>query len=196
VNRTSRAIVAALVELVEGVPVWDGPPVLYRLYLAADGEVVLRPVAVSVELWSVPHTGMRHPEVLDMIADQMEEFGLADDQVFGMVFCHEAWTVPDAVIDDYHAARQAMQMAGDHRLYEHPQRVEIRLASCVDRRGLTFLVEHTRGGGTRHAVASPGRGELEVAGGVIEALDKMVEQLTGVPAQQRRSATVPDRDAN
>jgi hypothetical protein len=195
VNRVSRAVVAALRDTVHGVPVWDAAPVLYRLYLHGEAEAEVRPVAVSPELWSTPHTGMRTPEVLDMIAGQMAAFGLVDGQVFGMAFCHEGWTVPDEVIDDYHAGRQALEMSGDHRLYQHPQRVEVRIMTAVDRRGMSYMVEHTRGGGTRHVVASPGR-DPQLAGAVLEALDRMVEQLTGFPAQARRSSMVPSREAN
>lgn len=194
-NRTSRAVLAALEDTVLGVPVWDAAPVLYRVYLHDEAEAEVRPVLVSPELWSTSHTGMRAPDVLEMIAGQMAEFGLVDADVFGMAFCHEGWTVPDEVLVDYHAGRQALEMSGDHRLYQHPQRVEVRIMTAVDRRGISYMVEHTRGGPTRHVVCSPGR-DPELAGVVLEALDRMVEQLTGFPAQARRSSAVPSRGAN
>jgi hypothetical protein len=200
VSTLTKAVVAALVEAVHAVPVWDAAPVLYRIERQGP-KIRLAAVDITPEAWSVPHTGLRAPEVLEVIAETFEALGVrgladADRELFGMAFCHEGWTVPDELLEDYHQARQVEQMAGDHMLDRHPQRVEVRMMSAVDRRGLSYLVQHTRGGGTRHVVTSPGRAEAELAGAVFEALDRLVEQLTGVRAQPRRSSVVPDRSAN
>jgi hypothetical protein len=179
VNRLHRAVLAALTEAAEAPPRWDWPPQLLRVYVR--GDVLLAPVNVV----ALAGPDVRPPEVLDAIADGMAASGFRDPDLLGMAFVYEGWTVPDPV-----TARQAhvaAVMAGDHRLHEHPDRIEIRMAMAVDRHGATYHVEHQRAGSTRHLLAIPGRTpELEFTGSILLALDRMVEQLCGVTLPQRR----------
>jgi hypothetical protein len=158
----------------------------------------------------------RPPEVLDLIADLMvgRRFrpDLGDDEpgeLYGMAFRSEGWgtdTRPGTM-----AHHHALRMAGDHQLHRHPARVEVRMMYAVDREQITYTATVTRGrdAPAERLIAYPDghgegfgpdterllkghEGDAHPTGAVLEALDKMVEHLLGVPALARPGSTVGD----
>ena len=210
-SRVHYAISRKLAAEVEGRKQWDEPPALYRLHVR-NGQPNVIPVAVPLSLWGVD----RPPAVLDLIAELMGDrrfrFNTEDEQagpLYGMAFRHEGWLV-EGPWDNSAAARSTQVMAGDHKLYLHPGRVEVRMLYAVDRAQITYsatvrrtspptaaerLIAYPDGRGEgwgeliEQALAGSG-GTVQPAGSVVEALDAMVEHLLGVPALKRPSSHV------
>jgi hypothetical protein len=64
--------------------------------------------------------------------------------------------------------------------------VEVRQVVAVDVSGVTYQAMHARGSGeaVERVVAFPG-GELEPGGVIVEALDRLMTTLAGMPARTR-----------
>ena len=210
-SRQHYAISRKLAAEVEGRPGWDEPPALYRLHVH-HGRPSLVPVAVPLSLWELD----RPPAVLELLAGLMEgkrfRFDIEHEgELYGMAFRHEGWMV-EGPWDNSAQARSTQVMAGDHKLFLHPARVEIRMMYAVDREQITYSATMRRTSPPTPAerlIAYPdGRGEgwgpmveealggtdgnVRPAGSVVEALDRMVEHLLDVPALKRPSSVVAD----
>jgi hypothetical protein len=202
------AIVELLVREVERRQAWDEPPQLYRLHLNA-GVPSLVPFMVPLAIWDMD----RPPEVLAYLAHLFDlNRALMPDtpDLHGMAFRHEGWEVLHEGLDLAHSeadrakVREAHELALDHRLVTHPQRVEVRMMYAVDRAGITYQAIVRRGqpraetlvafpGGRAVLDGQPVSDEMEPTGAVLDALDQMVATLTGIPARSRLGeADLPD----
>jgi hypothetical protein len=193
-SKVHDAIGDLLAAEIESRRAWDEPPQLYDLYL--DGtRPYLSAVPLPEYIWDEDATGRRTADTLRMIAEGYRQAARGrpypDDSktLHGAAFRHEGWMVAADKPDELSRRRLGRQ-ARAHRLHEHPARVEVRLISCVDRAGITYMSSLERGGvHARQLVTYPG-GDLstgeQLTGTVVGALDVMVAALTGFPAQRRR----------
>jgi hypothetical protein len=209
-GRVHYAVSRKLAAEVEGRREWDEHPQLYRLHVKT-GQPNLVPVTVPGFMWNAA----RPPDVLELVAELMEgrrfspvplgaEAELGD--LYGMAFRCEAWYV-ETPADKSPEARSVQVMAGDHRLHQHPARVEIRMIYGVDINRVTYANTVYRGEpqaerliaypdgrgegfGRRVEQQMGGDGEVQPTGAVIEALDRMVYHLTGVEPRKRASSYV------
>jgi hypothetical protein len=186
----TKAIQAAILEVAEERPRWDEPPALYRVHVR-DGETHLVDMGIEPQVWAASDvqsvlTGMS----LLMVAGNFKP--RPDDpagELVGMAFRNEAFWV-ETELNDAQATHRMNKMAGEHRLWQHPGRVEVRIVIAVDRHGITYQAMHKRSGETEQQMMLPGRGEVQAAGAVVEALDAMVFALTGAIPPKRPSAYV------
>jgi hypothetical protein len=120
-----------------------------------------------------------------MAANQLRS---PDADLHGMAFRHEGWEV---VTDDPHRnrfqARRVAELANEHKLSTHPQRVEIRLMYAVDRAGITYAIQQARGSAEPdRALIFPGSTDALSTGTVVDSLDLMVTTLTGIRLMPRQ----------
>jgi hypothetical protein len=199
-SQLNKAISHALADMVERSQVWDADPELLRVYVA--GRVVtMVPVQVPRLQWEA-FGGTAAG--LERIAEVMAMCGITDREptehgtLHAVAFLHEGWTVwPEPSMNDHHAWRRVQKMAADHRLYQHPDAVEVRACVAVDRDGWTYQAEHKRGHiGVVRRVMAPDDPETKAAGIVVEALDRMVTLLTGAALGPRPDARVQTGEMN
>lgn len=187
-GRMADRIEAALAAEVSDRSEWDEPPGLY--FLRVDGgECALRPQAVPVSCWAMGPPS----RVLEAIADGFGQFsGLlqpaAPEGLYGVAFRCEMWEVrtglPGAEDHD-----QAQAMAHERRLYQHPDRIEVRSIWAVDRYGISYDATLERETGEmRRLVTYPKPGVPGFSGIIPDALDKLVTVLLGVGLPARGSA--------
>jgi hypothetical protein len=206
------AIVARLAAELEARTAWDEPPALYRLGLRSK-QARLVDAEVPLDIWALA----RPPEVLDRLAGYMANQGWPLPgglppgwELHGMACRHEGWWV-DVEMADRPAAKYTAAMAAEHRLADHPARVEIRMMYAVDRAGITYsstlyrdqaeaetMIAYPTGRavvhGPRVEEAMGGSDHLSVqpTGAVVEALDRMVTILTGATLPPRASSYLED----
>jgi hypothetical protein len=128
---------------------WDGPPALY--ILSADE----RPTKVAVHnrLWEMA----RPPDVLAVMAHTAESGHpfpreYTPPRPSGIAFMSESWMVEmkapvemDEIADsDRRYAAMTMSLAGEHRLYEHRNRIEARTVYVLAE-GREAMYVHKRG---------------------------------------------------
>jgi hypothetical protein len=204
-------IVGELARELEARTAWDEPPALYFLALRGK-QARLIDVEVPLVFWK----SGRAPDVLEKLAVSLAVAGVAPNPppgwvVHGAAFRHEGWWV-DVDTKDRPATKHAAALAAEHRLVDHPQRVEIRMMYAVDRAGITYSSTGYRGEGaaetmisypTGRAVAhgphveealggTTGPLKVQPTGAVVEALDLIVSVLTGVKLPTRASAYLED----
>jgi hypothetical protein len=206
------AIAAALAAELDARTEWDEHPALYFLALRSK-QARLIDVDVPLLFWRAG----RAPDVLEKLAVSLAVAGVAPNPppgwvVHGAAFRHEGWWVDVDMKHDLPAAKHAAALAAEHRLVDHPQRVEIRQMYAVDRAGITYSSTQYRGEGaaetmisypTGRAVAhgphveealggTTGPMKVQPTGAVVEALDLIVSVLTGVELPARASAYLED----
>jgi hypothetical protein len=187
VTARTKAILGVLVAETERAG-WGAEPALYRLHVL-DGKPHL--VDMGLHVWEDASA----QEVLYMLAGLMAAGsfrarpGDPAGELVGMVFRNEAVWVEDDP-DDAHAIHTTSKLAGEGRLWQHPRRVDISVTLGVDRHGVTYQVVHKRGGEKEHRAITPGRGDTQAAGAIVEALDAMVATLCGVTMPPRPSPYV------
>jgi hypothetical protein len=165
---------------------WDEPPQLYRLHVSS-GVPRLVPVRIPLPMWEMA----RPPEVLAFIADGMADHGLRNHEadLHGMAFRHEGWLVEveEPATLGRAEVRRTHEMALDHTLNTHPDRIEVRMLYAVDRAGITYATEVRRGADhARCLVVYPSTDpEVVPTGSVLDALDSMVQTLTSVELAPR-----------
>jgi hypothetical protein len=205
-GKVHEAIADVLAAELEGRPGWAEDPVLYRLHLRDRRP---RLVAVDLGAW-MDGLAMDPAEALELAATLMERGGFhapADDQageLHGMAFRHEGWGLlptggsfngTEGFDLATAAGRLAMHDALEHRVYTRPDRIEVRIMVAVDRAGITYHAIQRRGDEqAERLIMFPGADpdEPHVTGLVVESLDRMVTQLTGVPAQRRPVVPTPE----
>ena len=164
---------------------WDEPPCLYFLYVEG-GTPRLSPLGLPTEVWETD----RPPQVIMGMAVAAGNLAAVLRQavppgLYGMAFRHEAWTV--AAIPGTAEAAGVERAARQHRLHEHPARIEVRGIWAVDRAGITYMAEQRRGEpAVRRDVSYPEPGQ-GYSGTIPEALDLLVTAFLGVtpPARPR-----------
>ena len=165
---------------------WNQLPVLYRLHVL-DGSPHLVNLGIARHVW----TSGDVQAVLTGIALLMEAgrfMPVPDDpagELVGMAVRTEGWWVESHPDRDPRGHERMNKMSGEGRLYQHPDRVEVRMVTAVDRHGVTYQVRHVRDGETEQLMMLPGREDLQLTGAVIEALDVMVHALTGAKPPPR-----------
>jgi hypothetical protein len=164
---------------------WDEPPALYLIIL--DGGVPhLDKFPLLDSAWELG----RPPEVLAALARAWEHSAdvirpEVPPGLHGAAFRTEAWRVALPVGDPETGA--VIRASEEHRLSEHPLRVEERDVFAVDRAGATFMVTWARGEAEplrKVAHRRPGSDE-GMLGAIPNALDRIVTALLGVPLPAR-----------
>jgi hypothetical protein len=205
-------IVARLAAELEARDEWDEPPALYRLGLRGK-QARLVDAEVPLDIWALA----RPPEVLDRLAGYMARGwplpgGLPPGwELHGMAVRHEGWWV-DIEMANLPAAKHAAALAAEHRLVDHPARVEMRMMYAVDRAAITYsstmyrdqgvaetLIAYPTGRAVGHGPrveealgGSTGALKVQPTGAVVEALDLMVSVLTGATLPGRASPYLED----
>lgn len=178
-------ILAALEAEARSREEWDETPGLYFLRVDGGG-CEPRPLPVPDRYWAAGPPG----SVLSALADGLGRFSgtlrsVTPEGLYGAAFRSEMWEVrtgpPGGEDHD-----QAAAMAGERRLWQHPDRVEVRAIWAVDRGGVTYDVTLERKtGDVRRQVVYPKPGAPGFSGLIPEALDKIVTTLLGVQMPSR-----------
>ena len=194
------AVMAALVEHIEGAPNWDAPPELFMVYVQGR-QVALSAVPLPPGVWDA----FGSPgEALESLADALGGHRGAllvppgkEGSLHAVAFVHEAFWV-DVDTSDPHEARRVQALADQRRLREHPAAQDIRFAVAVDREGMTYSARHVRGTiGTETDILMPGDTGAQASGITVEALDRLVEAFTGAKPPKRPSSwLVPPASMN
>jgi hypothetical protein len=187
VSARTKQIMALLTAEAEQRPRWDEYPVLYRLH-QRGGAHRLVDLGIAPETWEKAETQtvLTSLALLIMAGNYRPPPGDPEGELAGMAFRTEAWDV-ETEPGDHFGMHRMNKMSGEGRLWQHPGRVEVRMAIAVDRHGVTYQAKHRRGGDTEQLVMLPGRGELQASGAIVEALDVMVATLTGAGLPTRPS---------
>jgi hypothetical protein len=184
-------IMDALTERVAKASMWDADPVLFAVHV--DGrEVQLTAMPVPSRVWDSPGGAAAglwlFAEVIPSVRPGLPP-GVTGT-LEALAFLHEGYEVADVDLTDHHAWRRVQKMAGEGRLRFHPSAREVRAVTAVDRSGNVYNAKHVRKSGeTSTRISMPGTDE-EPCGTIVEALDELVEKLTGAPRQVRRDPTV------
>jgi hypothetical protein len=185
------AIMDALIERVVSAAQWDADPELLAVHV--DGlEVTLTRMPVPPSVWDGPGGPGAG---LEMFAEAIPPVrpGLppgVTGELHALAFVHEGWTVENVDLTDHHAWRRVQKMAGEGRLRFHPDAREIRAVAAVDVAGNVYHVKLVRGSGeTETRIAVPGD-DYEPSGIIVDALDELVEKMTGAPRQKRPDGSV------
>jgi hypothetical protein len=181
-DRIADLLAATLAERAE----WDEPPDLYLMFIH-DGMPVLRSFGIPGWVWDQA----RPPDVLARMARSWEADSrriqrVMVESIHGVAFRYEGWRV-ELPGQAARAEIEALERAsGEHRLHEHPARIEERDIVAVDRAGTTFMVSWARGEAEPHREVVVRRLATEgMSGAVPDALDRMVTALLGVPLPVR-----------
>jgi hypothetical protein len=187
VSARTKALLDVLVAETERAG-WDAEPALYRVH-QLDGKPHL--VDMGLHVWQAADTQTVLGTLAAMMAAGSYRARPGDPagELVGMAFRNEAVWVEDDP-DDAHAMHTTSKLAGEGRLWQHPRRVDISVMVGVDRHGVTYQVIHKRGGSDEAAAIIPGRGDMQAAGAIVEALDAMVATLCGVTMPPRLPAYV------
>jgi hypothetical protein len=144
-DATAAAFLAVLwgVEKVADAEGWDQLPSMFTItremvepQLLALTVNTMAPIPPGTDLYALLSEGKRH---VRRWFDE-DEIG----QVLGFALCHEAWQVKAAPGEE----DAAMALAAEHRLHEHPNRIETRMVLGADRSGATYSINHARDGDT------------------------------------------------
>lgn len=184
------AVSAALRAEIRGRARWEELPGLYTMYVEG-GRCHLRVLPVPDRLWfgGTPERVMLHlAGRLDMFAPALRR--AAQGGLYGMAFRSETWHVRNPEDDP---AAQAAAAAFPGPLAEHPDRIEARQIYAVDRAGVTYTNWTDRETGIEaDIIILPGQAG-NLAGDVLDALDRMVTATLGVttpPRQQPARRTI------
>lgn len=152
---------------------WDQPASLWSFSRSHVGEEFI--LEARMVLGGAAFQQGHPTDVLAAVADaaQTRRLPVGDDLV-AFVFATEAWTVVASVDDE----REMMEQAADRRIHTHPDRVEVRMLSAVDRAGFRYEHSYARGSGERtEGVYRAGEqgGGMVLEGDAYESLERLVE---------------------
>lgn len=192
-----------LAEALDARTAWDEPPALYSIHLPSlkvqhglyNPALVKWPV--DDQMWDANRAGMRTTDILEsfswFVHAHADLFRKVDEEgkarhIYGMGFRHEGWALPESHLKPGTAERSEAYLASSsHTIYKHPDRIETRSFVAVDRARVSYMARLARGE-TRaeRFVIYPGQPGVSAQGTIIEALDRLLEAVTGTPAPARR----------
>ncbi len=185
-SRIQRAIMGLLESEVARPREWDGPPGLFLI--AMEGATPhLAPLRVPPFVWDAD----RPPQVLEAIAEGVNAAArrgrapAPPQGLHGAAFFFEGWQLYNDPADPEAMAR-IHRLAGQHRLYTHPDRVEVRFICAVDRAGFSYQAALRRDTGELDSEVQRNR-TGQSAGTIPEALDLLVAAILGVDLPPRPS---------
>ena len=162
--------------------VWDASPelgILLRRQTSFGLLCVITPIEID-EVWHVAPVpdvlrafarALRHRAAPQVLADVAPGWEFAGVSLFT-----EGWMLSGDVTD-----RAEMESwTATHNIKDHPDRIEVKMLSAVDRAGMHYLVQHARGAARSETsfVATRGHGDSnELGGRVPEALDSILDAL-------------------
>jgi hypothetical protein len=193
-------VMEALAEYVGRPNGWDASPEVFTVYVQGR-HVTLSPIPIPPDIWSRYEKPSLALEALaEALSGQRGALIVPPGKsgsLHAVALVHEAFWV-DVDRSDPQEERRVQAFVDQGRLRDHPMAREIRFAVAVDRDGVTYQARHVRGKvGTEHDMLLPGEPDAQASGIVVEALDRLVEALTGAKPQQRpEPRMVPPADMN
>lgn len=193
----NEAIAAALAERAAAEPHWDSPPVVFLVFVQGR-HVTLDPLAVGEMVWRMPNGPA---EGLVVIARMLAKIGMRPDgpgehgSLHGVAFMHEGYEVSPV---DHHTEVLTQQLLsqGRGRLKDHPLSREMRGITAVAVDGTAYQIRRYRDTDEVTTLIAPAGGEYEPGGVITEALDHILETLTGTPMPKRPDDHIMDERNN
>jgi hypothetical protein len=192
-----EAIAAALAARAEAEPAWDAMPVVFLIFVQGR-HVTLTPLEVRGLVWEMPGGP---PEGLMIVAMALRKIGMRPDgpgengTLHGVAFMHEGHEV---TATDHHSDVLSQQLLsqGRGRLKQHPLSREMRGVTAVDCDRTAYQIRLYRDTGEVTTLVMKPDGEYQPSGLVMEALDHILETLTGTPMPVRPDDHVMDERNN
>ncbi|WP_331733551.1 hypothetical protein OG948_59835 (plasmid) [Embleya sp. NBC_00888] len=162
---------------------WDRQPTLWALHLPAMDIGVIELRVVPSRRWRgsedrnpadvLAGWGLRQPVPESAPARRVAD---APDGFAGIAFMYEAWSVPDAALDE---AMEQSRAAGERLFHERDDRIEVRQIVAVDINGNGYLVVRRRGAGPVLKVtdALEPHHRIELSGDLIDPLHRLVDAV-------------------
>jgi hypothetical protein len=129
---------------------WDEPPRLFTVQRQLAPPELLPATGLDGFLLALeqfgPHLGgMDGPgmaRAIESLAGLIKDGFPAPAELLGWVLVHEAWLITTTDPNEFGEVAEA---AGQHRINQHPKRVEIRMVVAVDRSGTAYQLMRQRG---------------------------------------------------
>ena len=183
-----RAIAEHLAAEIRRRREWDEAPCLHTLYVEG-GQPRLGQIPLPDALWASGPPARVLLALADLGARSNAQLlqSAAPAGLYGLAFRCEAWGIT-APQGDEEAVRQMAEDANARRVWQRPDRIEVRQIWAVDRARTTYMASQERGSGdvlTDIRRPEPG---MDHTGDIFEGLDRLVSAFLGVtlPARSLR----------